>query len=459
MLMIRMLEKGYVAADTHGKVLFEENADHSLFFHFLEADTEPITAHLLKYFNSVIDPRKLDVREAAPNAASLKRVYKALEDLHPFLRNNNDFAIVPEMLAYHLNLCLLQPDFRETVYSQEWYGERLRPLVGDLLKEIYTKPTKGSPYYLPNLDYSYAVFEKAFYDRYLEAREIEKVDQTAILGVKHLTYIQNKMQHHVYWLLDASARHFAGLTLEQRARLYRNLFAFNLGFANLKLVQHTSFSNPHKNKAAYIAERQKQFREILEAVENEALDQYTDELDAQLEKKKYDLETSRILATLRDNSVGLMPDLQRDLQNAIDRAVNESDVALYEEYEVNTLYELLFLEMKQLMNGEDLVKRCRLCSRYFTTTNKNIDYCDHVMEGETQPCSVIGSTRAFMKKLDEDYPLKIYNRAYKTHYARKVNGLMTPEQFEVWRDEAKEKLEVVRSGQLDLVEYESWLKL
>lgn len=458
MLMIRMLENGYVAADTHGKVLFEENADHSLFFHFLEADTSLITPDLLKFFSSVIDARTMEVRENKSSAAALNRAKKTLEDLHPFLKYNDDFAIVPEMLAYHLNLCLLQPQFRETVYSQEWYRERLHPLVGDLLDEIYVKQTKESPFRLPNLDYSYAVFEKAFYDRYLEAREIEKVDQTAIMGIKHLTYIQNKMQHHVYWLLDASARHFTGLTLEQRARLYRNLFANNLGVANLKLVQHTSFSDPHKNKAAYIAESQNQFFEMLEAAENGAIEQYTADLEAQLEKTKYDLKTSQILVTLRDNSVGLMPDLQRDLQNAIDRAVCESDVALFEEYEVNTLYELLFLEMKQLMNGQDLVKRCRLCNRYFTTTNKNIDYCDHVMEGETQPCSEIGSTRAFMKKLDDDYPLKIYNRAYKTHFARKTNGLMTAEEFATWRDEAKERLQMARDGKLDVAEYEAWLK-
>jgi hypothetical protein len=458
MLMIRMLENGYVATDTHGKVLFEENADHSLFFHFLEADTSSITQDLLKYISSVIDTRSMEVREGKSNLAALNRAKKALKSLHPFLSHHETYSIAPEMLAYHLNLGLLQPRFRDTEYSEEWYGVRLRLLVGDQLKEIALKPLTERPYYPPNKAYLEDVFVKTFYDRYLETRENGQINQTAIQGIRYATYLQNKVKHHVYWLIDASAKHFTGMTLEQRSRLYSNLFAFDRDLSSLTIVQRTAFSNPYKNKAKIIEKMTKQFDDILSAVENATVEQVLPSIDEQNERQRYDLETSKLLAGVRDNSIDLAPDLHRDLQRAIDQAKAESDEALFEEYEVETLYQLLLLEMKQIMKSEAIVKRCRLCSRYFTTTNKNIDYCNNVMEGETQPCSEIGSTRAFLKKLDADYPLKIYNRAYKTHYARKTNGLMTDDQFTAWRDEAKERLELARAGRLDVTEFEVWLK-
>lgn len=48
----------------------------------------------------------------------------------------------------------------------------------------------------------------------------------------------------------------------------------------------------------------------------------------------------------------------------------------------------------------------------------NVEYCDRIDLDEDKPCSEIGSKRAFQRKLEDDYPLKTYNRSYKTHYAR-----------------------------------------
>ena len=60
--------------------------------------------------------------------------------------------------------------------------------------------------------------------------------------------------------------------------------------------------------------------------------------------------------------------------------------------------------------------------------------------------------------MKEEDALNIYNRAYKTHHARIRNGKMTKSDFCVWSAEAKQKLNEVRAGQLDIAEFQKWLK-
>lgn len=70
---------------------------------------------------------------------------------------------------------------------------------------------------------------------------------------------------------------------------------------------------------------------------------------------------------------------------------------------------------------------------------------------------MVGSDRVFIRVLNADYPLKIYNRTYKTVYARMRRGNMTRDEFDAWRDVAKGKLEEVRSGKMSVEAYEEWL--
>jgi len=367
------------------------------------------------------------------------------------------------MLAYHLNYALLLPQYKDTKVSIEWYSERLKPLVEKLLQDSrYNRIHEKENRYLihmPNPDLDYDVFEKNFYHLYVSALENGNKASIGLHGILYPKYLQKQFNHIVYWLIDASAKYFSKLTLDQRASLYRKLFPQKFGLADLKIVKHMSFSNPHRSKTNPLSAGFNTQMEMLEAAQNNTLDQFVADFEAKKSQEAYNKEIRSIVAELRDNSVILDQDLLGDLNQLIEEVIAEDEPAFYEEYEVQTLYQLLFLELEQLIKTGTIVKRCRLCDRHFITTNKNTDYCNNIKEGESLPCSEIGSTRTFLKKLDDEPALKIYNRAYKTHYARKTNGLMTPEQFEIWRDEAKDKLEAVRSGDLNIEEYERWLKL
>ena len=73
-------------------------------------------------------------------------------------------------------------------------------------------------------------------------------------------------------------------------------------------------------------------------------------------------------------------------------------------------------------------------------------------------CSAVGSKQSFQRKLENDEALRIYNRAYKTHHARIRSGKMKENHFSLWRMEAKEMLERVRAGELELGDFKKWVK-
>jgi hypothetical protein len=102
---------------------------------------------------------------------------------------------------------------------------------------------------------------------------------------------------------------------------------------------------------------------------------------------------------------------------------------------------------------------------YFSFTSCSIRrlHCSRLIDPDEESldnrtCSDVGPKRSYMKKLEEDLPLKFYDRAYKTHYARINSGKMTKQEFFLWHQEAKEKLEMVRANTYDFEEFKIWLK-
>ena len=66
-----------------------------------------------------------------------------------------------------------------------------------------------------------------------------------------------------------------------------------------------------------------------------------------------------------------------------------------------------------------------------------MDYCDEIPEGETKPCSVIGSSRQFTASLKDDPIKQTYTRVYKKYVARRRMKTITEGQFATWSAEAK----------------------
>ena len=71
----------------------------------------------------------------------------------------------------------------------------------------------------------------------------------------------------------------------------------------------------------------------------------------------------------------------------------------------------------------------------------------------------IGRIRVYGRKMTGDNSAAgLYRKAYKTHYARVNRGQMSNDEFESWKVRAQEKRDQAQAGELDMYDYEEWLK-
>ena len=105
---------------------------------------------------------------------------------------------------------------------------------------------------------------------------------------------------------------------------------------------------------------------------------------------------------------------------------------------INNIAQLMYHEfMNMIMRGHSL-RRCKNCGKYFVQYGDRIvEYCEEIPEGETKPCSVIGSSRQFTASLKDDLIKQTYTRVYKKYVARRRAQAITDAQFAAWSAEAK----------------------
>lgn len=101
--------------------------------------------------------------------------------------------------------------------------------------------------------------------------------------------------------------------------------------------------------------------------------------------------------------------------------------------------------------GKRGFRRCKYCGTIFIGDERKI-YCNN------SHCYVSSSYKRFHDRMDDERALYLYNRAYKTRHARMRNGIMTECEFRSWQKTAKNKLNMVRSNDLPLDDFEDWIE-
>ena len=107
-----------------------------------------------------------------------------------------------------------------------------------------------------------------------------------------------------------------------------------------------------------------------------------------------------------------------------------------------------------------LPRRCDNCGQYFLlTAGKYSSYCERPLPDEPgKTCRSIGAKRRYGSKCKNDPVWQIYNRAYKTHYARYMKGKITAPEFEIWSRYAVSLREQAADGTLGLEQYQRLIK-
>ena len=115
--------------------------------------------------------------------------------------------------------------------------------------------------------------------------------------------------------------------------------------------------------------------------------------------------------------------------------------------------------LRAAIRQELTFKTCRSCGRYFpNTVHGNSEYCDRIFQGTDKTCKEIGSVKVYQAKMEEQPEYRVYNRAYKSHFARIKYKRMTKEAFKAWAEQAREMRDMVTREEMDLDKYEMWLK-
>ncbi len=127
---------------------------------------------------------------------------------------------------------------------------------------------------------------------------------------------------------------------------------------------------------------------------------------------------------------------------------SENSVSLHAYFAVQSLEEILYLELMEAVKRGIRVKRCALCDRYFALADKRKrSYCDRLFD-KKHTCKQIGAKQKFSQAVGGDPYLqefqRVYNRMYSRYYREDAGDggsgtkKLSDDEFKVWTAAASE---------------------
>ena len=153
-----------------------------------------------------------------------------------------------------------------------------------------------------------------------------------------------------------------------------------------------------------------------------------------------------------------------------------SKAAVVEEvWEAPDVFSACCLDIAELLKANLSLRKCRYCGAYFVPQRSEELYCRRpVRERRSRKprsavtpalltCRDIGPQWQYRESLREDPLKQAYRRAYMRQYMRLRSLGKEPkqvaEQIQPTPEEAKQKMDEVRSGKMTLSQYEAWLSV
>ena len=429
--------------DDDGIALFEEDGTHNYLFEYVAKDLTFLEELFESYINCRLNTKTLELCRDSSGDKYPGLIEEILKSLHPYyqltFREFREFRkycidrigrFFNNLLKYRCDTCR---DFDpEIAKSKEWYLKTLEGLLEPFLQIGDEHPVDFFyKYNRQNDDY--------FYTAGVPFDDFEAVNFGVGKGkfniISDLMATQNTIRNILYYVLDITAHIFNALNPIQRLWLYGE----EIGEwpKRLLITRHFSFGK--------------------DLTSSDSADNDMDQKANRTEQEPLSFPQFNVLENHQSKDNRIPRELTKSYDSAIRAAKEIVTMQFYDEYEVNSLKDLAYVEIMSMIQNETMIRTCKNCGKYFVVTNRNTAYCDRIDESGKR-CSAVGPSREFQKKMKEDEALKIYTRAYKTHFARVKKGTMEKDAFTEWCKEAKEKLEQARAGKLDVPTFQEWLK-
>lgn len=125
----------------------------------------------------------------------------------------------------------------------------------------------------------------------------------------------------------------------------------------------------------------------------------------------------------------------------------------------DNIYTVFYISLYYLvLSNHTMIKKCKNCHRYFLTTKSNTFYCDNIYY-ENKTCKDIGNQLSQKRKENEE---PVYGK-YRTIYSNKATllkrnpDIYSREDYEKWKNAAKQFMNDIRHGKKTYDEFDKWL--
>lgn len=418
---VRFNNQGYVYSDIDEDDLFSEDNYHFQLFNFVATDFSSFPKLLNDYFQNRIDEYTLEFKGEKHSEPELFQIRHVLKSSHKYFEFEAGQVICQAIAEYFNdmleNFLYMHQELAYTFFNKSRYSELLLSL-------------------LPNCecDSSYSFDISEYYNKYIEHHTVPPFNMLPTTridlkncGFRNLIISQRHISNMLYYLLDKDDAELSSLDSMRRMWIFSNIYD----------VTKTAKKIFHKFKTP------KQEVSIDDFL---SFKDYTNEVTLG-ELKKYNIM----------NGDRIPQDLQNLLSETINQCKTVNDFYVFDGYEVNSIYDLLYLEIIHMYENGEMIAKCKNCGKYFSTKSRKVVYCDR-MTDKGKTCAEVGPTLAYLEKQRADKVLQMYTRAYKRNFARCTNGKMDKAKFKEWHNKATEKLLQARNGKLSPEEFELWLK-
>lgn len=134
--------------------------------------------------------------------------------------------------------------------------------------------------------------------------------------------------------------------------------------------------------------------------------------------------------------------------------------AITERYTFENTASFVYVDFLRGLRTNFVPKRCANCGRWFLIPGgKYLEYCSRPLELDpSKTCRNVGAQESYAQKCKENPIWEVHRRAYKTHFARQKKGIMTPEAFRIWADNAIIWRGQAERGELDFDTFYSMIR-
>lgn len=428
---------GYEYLDKENVILFSSDNTHNHLFEYIDMDLSQLPVLLRHYISKKMDVTNLELKEYSDNDEEITAIKEILLLAHPYYQIEYKKVIINAIGKYFNTLLVYLFYKKGSVFynelNEELYIKKIIHLMPSTLVKESCYPNGSYP-----LDF-YNNYRSWIGDHIFAGTEIEEsiisVPQKEPSGFDDEINTQRTLSNLLYFILDISVDNMRSLTLSQRIWIYNNIFNTASDQPLISATHCFLFQSPVRYLAGH---------------------DYSEQID--LKAKAYDklspLFAFRAMNLCRDE---VPKEMEDSFISAINFAKGITTDGIYEEYEIDNICQLLYLEVLSMINANIMIKKCRNCGKYFIVNDRKKAYCDRIYNSKGT-CSTVGPNLSFQKKMKNEPALDLYNHAYKAHHARVKNKKMSIGDFSLWAEEAKKNLEKVRSGELDITVFKKWLK-